>query len=191
MRKLRHRDWVIWSRLHRWEVVDLVLELRNLASETMLFAATPHCLYIYMQRGSKSSVSSISDSPNEHWELTWVSRKLGMGVLGWEGQNWGEVERWGLGLEPSRAWLLPGSLSPLPTCGPPLSIWWSSSWGPHRVLYQPFFLVWLGEYPPTVSCGYSSDRRPTHNLSSVFIKTARLAVWIVLSLTQFSWDYIS
>lgn len=169
MSKLRHRDWVIWSRLHRWEVVDLVLELRNLASETMLFAATPHCLYIYMQRGSKSSVSSISDSPNEHWELTWVSRKLRMGVLGWEGQNWGEVERWGLGLEPSRARLLPGSLSSLPHLWTTPFHLMEHIWGPHRVLYQQFFLVWLGEYPPTVSCGYSSDRRPTHNLSLVIL----------------------
>ena len=57
-----------------------------------------------------------------------------------------------------------------------------------RNCVKQFFLVQWG-LPPTVSCVYSSDRRPTHHLGLVlFIETARLDVRPVLSLTWFIWE---
>ena len=67
-KKLGHRDWITWSKWNSWEMVDLVLEPRNLTSETV-FLLQHHTAFTFIRRGSTSSVTASNS--HKHWESTW------------------------------------------------------------------------------------------------------------------------
>ena len=79
-KKLGHRDWITWSKWNSWEMVDLVLEPRNLTSETMFFCCNttlPLHLYAEDQRHQWRCLIPMS-TENQHESL----KKAGDGVAG-------------------------------------------------------------------------------------------------------------